>query len=182
MSVAVPPPAVSKPPCKIDPTAIISDKAVLVGTHPITIGSRTVLHPYAKLDSTNGPITLGSNCIISERANVEAQNDVKVDDHVSIETGALVQSSRIGQCCTISAYALLQTGTQLGQFCKITPKCTLPRGTVLPDFTVVLEKGHQRLDTTTSSRRDIQDLKIKGQAMHVDTLKRLIPSSIAKWA
>ncbi|KAF4554869.1 Hypothetical protein D9617_3g019380 [Elsinoe fawcettii] len=188
VSVAVSAPPISKPPCKIDPTATISDKAILVGSHPITIGARTVLHPFAKVDSTNGPVSLGTFCIVSERAaigpgsQVASGSSVAIEDHVNIETGAVIESNSIGKCSIVGAYAQLDANTQLGKFCKIAPKCTLSRGTALPDFTVLLDAGHSRIDTTTSSRRDIQDLKIKGQVMHVDTLKRLIPSNIAKWA
>ncbi|KAK4906240.1 hypothetical protein LTR28_000636, partial [Elasticomyces elasticus] len=53
------PPAPAKPPCTIHPSAVISDRAILTGTHPISIAENTVLHPYARIDSTNGPVELG---------------------------------------------------------------------------------------------------------------------------
>ncbi|TKX20580.1 hypothetical protein C1H76_7391 [Elsinoe australis] len=188
VSVAAPISLAAKPPCKIDPTAIISDKAILVGSHPISIGANTVLHPFAKLDSTHSPLTIEDYCIVCERATVGHVNPANGDSaitirsHVNIETGSTVEAVEIGKGCHIGAYAIVESDSKLGQFCKVTPACTLDRGTSLSDFTIVLDKGESRPDTTISNRQDIQDLKLKGQTMHVDTLRRLIPSNIAKWA
>jgi len=55
-------------------------------------------------------------------------------------------------------------------------------GEELGDFTVVMPDGVVRIDTTSQNRRDVRELKLKGHAMHIDTLRKLIPSNTAKWA
>jgi len=54
-------------------------------------------------------------------------------------------------------------------------------GTAVPDYTVVLDADRSRIDRTTASREDIRQLRIKGQSMTVEVLRRLIPTNIAKW-
>lgn len=110
----------AKPPCVINPKAVISEKAALLGTHKITIGPDTVIHPYAKLDATHGPIELGAYCIVAERAIVgltSAAPDpaaVTIGDYVSIETGATVEASQVGKATVIGAYSTLQPGCVIG--------------------------------------------------------------------
>lgn len=121
VSVAAPISLAAKPPCKIDPTAIISDKAILVGSHPISIGANTVLHPFAKLDSTHSPLTIEDYCIVCERATVGHVNPANGDSaitirsHVNIETGSTVEAVEIGKGCHIGAYAIVESDSKLGQ-------------------------------------------------------------------
>lgn len=120
MPPTIPPPA--KPPCKIDPKAIISEKAVLVGTHLITIGANTVVHPFAKLDATKAPLELGQNCIVAERAVVGILGEpsgesskVVIDEFVSIETGATVEASVVGKASVIGAYSTVRADCNIGK-------------------------------------------------------------------
>lgn len=66
------PPGPPRAPLKADPSATIADTAVFQGTHPITIGPGTVIHPRARFYSYEGPITIGDGCIISEKAVIGA--------------------------------------------------------------------------------------------------------------
>lgn len=61
-----------KAPLKADPTATIADTAVFQGTHPVTIGAGTVIHPRAKFYAYEGPIVVGDGCIISEKVVIGA--------------------------------------------------------------------------------------------------------------
>ncbi|PNS16641.1 hypothetical protein CAC42_4605 [Sphaceloma murrayae] len=183
-SVATAVPPTIKPPCKIDNKAIISDKAMLVGSYTISIGPNAVLHPFAKIDATQAPVTIGEYCIICERATVGGGSQghaVVIGGHTVVETGAIVEASTIGKGSTVGAFARLGPASELGQFCKVTPLCHLEKGTIVPDFSVIMDQNSSRIDLTAVGREDIQSLKLKGQEMHVDTLRRLIPSNIAKW-
>jgi len=114
---------VSKPPCQIDNKAIISDKAILVGSHTIIIGANTVIHPYAKLDSTWAPVTVGQNVIISERTVIgvgEANKDkypsgVTIEDSVSIETGAVVEATKIGKGSIVGIQSIIKVAVSVGE-------------------------------------------------------------------
>ena len=108
-----------RPPCQIDLKAIISEKAIIVGIHLVTIKANAVLHPYAKIDSTHGPIIIGDSCIVSERAVIQAPSGsppsgVQIGDHVTIETSAVVQSSVVGQVTTVGAFATLEPASHIG--------------------------------------------------------------------
>lgn len=67
------------------------------------------------------------------------------------------------------------------QFCKVAPACTVSRGEHLVDFAFFSKDGKHRIDHTTASRPGVQQLKLQGQAMHIDTLRKLIPTNIARW-
>ncbi|KAF7846216.1 hypothetical protein BT93_L4828 [Corymbia citriodora subsp. variegata] len=186
-------PAAPRPPCYIHPKAIISEKASITGTHPVTIGENSVIHPYARLSSAVGAVTIGKNCIIADRATVGLVDEsadhgqlrtvaVELEDSVTVESNATVEAELVGTGSVIEVYATLRPGTVIGQpqFCKISARCEA-RGTKLPDYTIIFGEGQQRVDTTTKARADVRDLKLKGQLLHIETLKRLIPSNTAKW-
>ncbi|KAJ9618718.1 hypothetical protein H2203_008922 [Taxawa tesnikishii (nom. ined.)] len=178
-----------RPPCTIHPSAIISDKAIISGTYPVTIGENTVVHPYAKLSTANAPVVIGAHCIIAERASVGLGSRsgegldfvVTVEDGVSIETGASVAGKRVGESSVVEVNGEVGAGAVVGKFCKISACCNVPAGESLPDFTVVFGFGQRRVDTTMKTREDVRELKQKGQLMHIDALKRLVPSNTAKW-
>lgn len=112
-----------KPPCSIHPSAIISDKAVIVGTHPVSIGENVVLHPFAKVVSNTGAVRIGKNCVVGDRATVGlgdspgafAGTTVELEESVSIESGSIVQAEKIGTGSTIEANSTLGPGVVLGK-------------------------------------------------------------------
>lgn len=120
-----------RPPCTIHPSAIISDKAIISGTYPVTIGENTVVHPYAKLSTANAPVVIGAHCIIAERASVGLGSRsgegldfvVTVEDGVSIETGASVAGKRVGESSVVEVNGEVGAGAVVGKvrgtLCKI---------------------------------------------------------------
>ncbi|KAF1351072.1 trimeric LpxA-like protein [Delphinella strobiligena] len=176
-----------KPPCSIHPSAIISDKAIITGTHPVTIGEGCVVHPFAKITSAVAPVRIGNNSIIAERTTVgliaesSASEDaaVTLEDNVSIESGAVVEAVRVGTGSVVEVNARLGPRATVGKFCKISSLCNV--FDELPDYTIVFGEGSRRIDATVKARSDVRDLKIKGHMMHIETLKRLVPSNTSKW-
>lgn len=112
-----------KPPCSIHPSAIISDKAMIVGTHPVSIGENVVLHPFAKIVSNTGAVRVGKNCVIGDRATVGlsdspgsfAGTTVELEESVSVESGSIVQAERVGTGSTIEANSTLGPGVVVGK-------------------------------------------------------------------
>lgn len=94
---------------------------MLTGTHLISIGANTVIHPFAKLDSTFGEIKIGEGCIVAERAVVGLASEgsegegtgVTIGDSVSIETSAVIEAERVGRGNVVCVMAVL------GRRCKI---------------------------------------------------------------
>ncbi|RKF66795.1 Dynactin subunit 6 [Golovinomyces cichoracearum] len=196
--VSTQPPA-PKPPTQLDPSLIISEQASLTGTKLITMGSNTVIHPRCKLNSINGPITIGNSCILSERCRIGLQsephqveaNSIVIGDGVVIETGAIVEASIIGDGSVIEVNSKIGKGAILGkvrynilmerikaynpsQYCKVGPYCEVADREVVPDYTVIYGRGQRRLDNS-----GIDAIKMKMLGKQIEALKKLIPSSLA---
>lgn len=116
-------PAAPKPPTFLASSLIIADQASLTGTHLITLGSNTVVHPRAKLNSTYASITIGNNCILSERSIIGLQSEasgkenegVLIENGVVVEVGATVEAMSIGEGCLIEINARIGKGAVLGK-------------------------------------------------------------------
>jgi dynactin-6 len=116
-------PSGPKPPTSLASTLVIAENASLTGTNLITLGSNTVIHPRTKLNSTYAPITVGSNCIISERSVIGYQTvpagdeteGVVIENGVVIEVGAVVEAKRVGEGSLIEVNAKIGKGAVVGK-------------------------------------------------------------------
>lgn len=177
-------PPAPKPPVHFAPALVIADNAALTGTNLISIGLHTVIHPRAKLNSTYGPITIGSNCIISERSQIGFQNPpsnshsegVFIENGVVIETGAIVEARKVGEGSVIEVNARIGKGAILGKHCKVGALCEVQEGEIIGDFTVLYADGMRRVDGA-----GIEDLKLKMVGRQTEILRKLIPSNPAKF-
>ncbi|KAI2633420.1 trimeric LpxA-like protein [Xylaria nigripes] len=177
-----------KAPVNFSSSIIISDSAQLIGTHTINISSESVVHPRAKLDSTNGRITIGRRCIVHERTNIgaasadqtsgESRDGVVIGDYATVEVGAVIESGStiVGEGAHVGVGSQIGKGAKLGKHCVITPRSVIRPGEVVPDFTVVYSNGTRRLD-----KRGAAELKHKAQARQIEVLRRLIPSHPARF-
>lgn len=52
----------------------------------------------------------------------------------------------------------------------------------LPDYTVMFGDGQRRIDLTLSENPALRNTKQKGQEMHLELLRRLIPNASSKWS
>jgi dynactin-6 len=193
-----------KPPVHFSSSITISEKAVLQGTHSITIQSETVVHPAAKFESTMGSVLVGRRCIIHERAHIGASAEdpnvakpggVSLGDYVIVEVdavieagdteigdGALIQvGSRVGAGAKVGkvldrSTVFLEAATDKQQNCTLTPKSVLKPGEVLPDDTVIYANGLRRTD-----RRGLTDLRKTGSTKQIAILRKMMPSNPAKF-
>ncbi|KAI1380426.1 trimeric LpxA-like protein [Hypoxylon crocopeplum] len=177
-----------KAPVNFSSSITIADSALLTGNHTINVSSESVIHPRAKLDSSNGRITIGRRCIIHERTSIgavsaeptpsESRDGVVINDYVTVEVGAVLESGGtiIGEGCQIGVGCKVGKGAKLGKHCTLTPQSVIQPGETVPDFTVVYSNGIRRSD-----KRGVTDLKNKVQARQIEVLRRLIPSNPAKF-
>ncbi|KAI1662230.1 trimeric LpxA-like protein [Daldinia decipiens] len=177
-----------KAPVNFSSSITIADSALLAGNHTINISSETVIHPRAKIDSSNGRITIGRRCIVHERTSIgatsadptpsESRDGVMVSDYVTIEVGAVLESggTLIGEGCLVGVGCRVGKGARLGKHCTLTPHSVIQPWEIVPDFTVVYSNGTRRTD-----KRGVTDLKNKAQARQIEVLRRLIPSNPAKF-
>ncbi|KAF2460601.1 hypothetical protein BDY21DRAFT_276607, partial [Lineolata rhizophorae] len=187
--------ALPKPPATIDPTAVVAAHAVLVGTHPIRIGRGAVVHPYARLVSTHGPVDVGDGCIVGERAAIglgepgaaasagAADARVALGRNTVVETGAVVEARETGEGAVVEAGARAGPGSVMEAHSKLAPTVRLPAGVRLPAYTVVYGPApdQRRVDTTLRGSNTVQALRDQAHARQLELLRKLIPSNIAKW-
>ena len=67
------------------------------------------------------------------------------------------------------------------QHCKITPLSEIAADEQLPDYTVVYGDNQRRHNQTMADNPEVRDAKRKGQALHINMLKKLIPNASHKW-
>jgi dynactin-6 len=121
-------PSAPKAPTKIDHSAIIADKAILTGTHPITVLGRAVIHPYAKVVSQAGPVEIGDGAIVWEKAVVGvavpdgavvgaemSTQSVLLGRNVVVETGAIVEGEVVGEGTVVECFARIGLGARIGK-------------------------------------------------------------------
>ncbi|KAI0015058.1 trimeric LpxA-like protein [Xylariomycetidae sp. FL0641] len=188
-------PSGPKAPANLSSSVTIADSAILTGHHTINVSSESVIHPRAKLDSTNGRITIGRRCIVHERTNIGAaatmvpaipgaesepkpRDGVVIGDYAAVEVGATIESggTMIGEGSVVGVNCRVGRGASLGKHCTLTPLSTVRPGEKVPDFTVVYANGTRRHD-----KRDVADLKNKAQSRQIEVLRRLIPSNPGKF-
>lgn len=135
----------SRAPLKADSSATISDTAVFQGTHPITIGAGTVIHPRARFYSYSGPIIIGDACIISEKVVIGASPDTDMKSGTSTpassssslpDTNNITQDGsegqpgsdstiRISYFVTIAPLATILPGSQIHSSATIDSRVTI---------------------------------------------------------
>lgn len=174
-----------RPPCKIDSTAVIADKAQITGTFPVEIAEHAVVHPYAHIRAEGGHVTIGPYCVIAETAIIglpEGQEgNVVLGRHVSVESGAEVLAQHVGEATEVGVHAKIGAGATVGRFCRLTPTEVVLAGELVEDFTVVFGDGQRRRDKTLVENEEIQKQRVKAQEKHVDVLKKLVPDGKIKW-
>lgn len=118
-----------KPPVSFSSSVTIAELAVLTGTYPVAIGSETVIHPRARLESLGGSITIGRRCIIHERTKIgymgtegkvvldEDDRAVVLGDYVTVEVGAVVEASGtiIGEGTVVGVGSRVGRGAVIGK-------------------------------------------------------------------
>ncbi|KAK3110394.1 hypothetical protein LTR53_015362 [Teratosphaeriaceae sp. CCFEE 6253] len=177
----------TKPPCTIHPSAIVSDKAQITGSHQVEIGENAVIHPYAKIRAEGGRVVIGKYSMVYEHAVVGTAEgtspvDVTIGDFAVVETGAVVEAKSIGDATTIEVKSVVGKGAVLGKWCKVAPLERVEGGEELADFTVVYGGGQRRVDKTMKAHEEIRKAKVDGQEKAVEVMRTLIPNAAAKWA
>ncbi|CAK1364697.1 hypothetical protein CB0940_08354 [Cercospora beticola] len=183
-SAAVPAELFTRPPCKIHPSAVVSEKAQITGTHTVELCEDSVLHPHSKIKAERGIVYIGKRTIICGATTVgvlEGEGNVIVGDEVTIEAGAVVEAKSVGDGTVIEAKAKIGRGAVIGKHCKITPLSEISADEQLPDYTIVYGDNQRRHDHTMADNAEIRDAQRKGQVLHIETLQKLIPNASHKW-
>jgi dynactin-6 len=176
-------PAPQKAPSTIHPTAIIANHAALTGTFPITIGAHAVLHPYARISSTHGPVTIGEGCILWEKVAVGGAGAVELGRNVILEACSVVEGGVLGEGCVVEAFGrVVGDGARLGRGVRVATFVEVGEGEEVDDYMVLYGRGVRRRDTTAKLEEGVvEDLREKAHGKHIKSLEGLVPSNLAKW-
>ncbi|KAJ5082949.1 hypothetical protein N7532_011992 [Penicillium argentinense] len=163
-----------KAPVKADPSATIADQVVFQGTHPVTIGANTIIHPRARFYAYEGPITIGEGCIISEKTVIGATPSspsspststnthtrlsyfVTIGPQSTIKPGVHIHSST-----TVEALVTINQHADIGSHTKICSGCEIPERGRVSEWTVVWGSG------IGQRRRRTREAKMPGSAVLV---------------
>nr|OQO20141.1 hypothetical protein B0A51_13356 [Rachicladosporium sp. CCFEE 5018] len=168
-----------RPPLKIHSTAIVSERAVLTGSHPITIGERAVIHPFAHLRAEGGSVTIGEYCTIDETAVVGLPagegGEVVLEKGVAVHSGAVVLGSIIGEGSEIGVKARIGKGATVGQYATVAAAETVEDGGKVGDFGVVFGGGRKRVDGLLEGSEELRELRLTSQRKMCKALESLVP-------
>ncbi|KAI5356876.1 Putative trimeric LpxA-like superfamily, dynactin subunit 6 [Septoria linicola] len=177
-------PVAKPPPCKIHSLAVVSDKAQITGSHTVELCDNSVLHPHCKIKADHGIVYVGRSTIICEATIIgvtEGEGNVIIGDGVLIEAGATIEAKSIGDGTVIEAKAKIGKGAMIGKHCKISPLSEIAADEQLSDYTVVFGDNQRRHNQTMADNLEVRDAKRRGQELHIEMLKKLIPNASHKW-
>ena len=124
-------PSGPKAPVNFSSSIIIADSALLTGHHTINISSESVVHPRARLDSSNGRVTIGRRCIVHERTSVgaapsnpsptDSRDGVMIHDYVTLEVGAVIEAGGtvVGEGAHVGVGCRVSKGAKLGKVSRV---------------------------------------------------------------
>ncbi|KAJ2727029.1 hypothetical protein GGI07_000146 [Coemansia sp. Benny D115] len=129
---------------QIAPRALVCKNTVIEGD--VQIGNGTVVHIGASILAKNGPIIIGSNNIINERATIinNHSTPLAIGDDNLIETDAIVQGRGIGHRNVVHVRGVVSGTSTLGNNCVVGPSCTTDPEENVPDNTVLFGNPQAR--------------------------------------
>eukprot|EP00941_MAST-03F_sp_MAST-3F-sp1_P002498 g2498.t1 len=105
-----------------DDTFVCQD-VIIEGTHSITIGQGTVVHPKAVLRALKGPIIIGETNIIEERVEIVNNNEngtpLQIGNFNILEVGSRCQSSVVGNCNVFEVNSVIGPRAVVGDGCVV---------------------------------------------------------------
>lgn len=167
---------------KVAAGAVVVSECELHGD--ITIGSRTVVHPKARIIAEGGPIIIGEGNLIEERCEIinswpagdesvgasevgRQQRVMIIGNNNVFEVGCCSKSLKIGDNNILECKAHLGSEAELGNGCIIGTMCSLTSRETLPDNTVV-HGAH--------CERRLQLERPPPQALQLDFLTKILPN------
>ena len=158
---------------KIGVGSIVCKEAEIRGE--VIIGSKTVIHPKARILALHGPIRIGDNNLIEEQACIINQGDndqtdstvLEIGNNNVFEVGSYCEAIKIGNNNTLESKSKLGRQVVLGNGCVIGACCELTTSEVLPDNTVIFGKECQRR---------VQSERPLPQTLQLEFLTKVLPN------
>uniref|UniRef100_A0A1B6E4V0 Dynactin subunit 6 n=1 Tax=Clastoptera arizonana TaxID=38151 RepID=A0A1B6E4V0_9HEMI len=160
---------------RIAPGAVVCVESKLRGS--ICIGSMTVIHPKATIIADKGPIIIGENNIIEEKAFISHQNlpEATIDNPIPLmigmnnifEVGCTVMAKAIGDHNVLEAKCYVGPEVELGNGCIVGAGCRVTLPQKIEDNAVI--SGSDCVRTIASDKPPAQTLQI-------DFLTKVLPN------
>lgn len=163
---------------KIGSGSVVFQEAEIKGE--VTIGSRTVIHPKARIIAEAGPIIIGDNNLIEEQATIinsyyldddDAQQGEKIvmriGNHNVFEVGSQCEAVKVGDNNILEAKSKIGRYTGISHGCVIGAKCEVTSQETLLENTVIYGQ---------SCSRRVQGERPVPQTLQLDFLTKILPN------
>ena len=122
----------------IDPTAYVTDTAVLIGK--VELRADSSIWFGATLRGDNEPIVIGRGSNVQEGAvlHTDPGSPLTVDDHVTVGHQAMLHGCTIGAGSLIGIQAVVLNDAIIGKNCLVGACALVTTGTIIPDGSLVL--------------------------------------------
>lgn len=163
---------------KVAPGAIIPVDCELKGD--ITIGSRTIVHPKARIIAEAGPIIIGEANLIEERVEILNVNPLSFDglpqqnqtvmiigNQNVFEVSSKCEALNIGDNNIIECKAHVGRNMELSNGCIVGAMCSVNTAERLPENTVIFGGD---------CNRRVQQERPPPQSLQLDFLTKILPN------
>lgn len=160
---------------KIAQSALVCDECELVGD--ITIGSKTVIHPKARIIAEDGPIYIGENNIVEELVQIinknpegkssSTQNVMIIGNNNVFEVGSYIEATKIGDHNMVEAKAKVGRQVELTSGCIIGVMCSVTSTETIADNTVI---------SGSNCDRRVARERPPTQTLQIDFLNKILPN------
>ena len=153
--------------------AIVCNESTIVGD--VSIGSRTVVHPKAQIIAEAGPIIIGENNLIEERARIvntsagegEMTPVMIIGNSNVFEVDCCSHALKIGDNNVFESKSYVGRTTELSNGCIIGAGCQVMTAEVLPENCVVHGSRNDRR---------LQSDKPAPQNLQIEFLSKVLPN------
>lgn len=162
---------------KIGSGSVVCQEAEIKGE--VTIGSKTVIHPKARIIAEAGPIIIGDNNLIEEQATIinpvikeddeEAGEKIvmKIGNNNVFEVGCVCEAVTVGDNNILEAKSKIGRHTILSHGCVIGAKCEVTSQETVRENTVIYGQS--------CSRRSQAERPVP-QTLQLDFLTKILPN------
>ncbi|EDO37040.1 predicted protein [Nematostella vectensis] len=163
---------------KIGAGSVVCQEAEIKGE--VIIGSKTVVHPKARIIAEAGPIIIGDNNLIEEQVTIINPLQVEENEEVPperivmhigcnnvFEVGSLCEAVKIGDNNILEAKSRVGRQTVLSHGCVIGARCEVTSQETIPENTVIYGQ---------SCNRRVQAERPVPQSLQLDFLTKILPN------
>lgn len=131
-------------PITVHPSAFVSPKATVTGSYMITVRAESIVHPFAVLDSSVGPIVLGEGCIIWDGASIGVACDSVVSKSHDLSEGIAdeVDATELGKSVVVETQAVVEARAKVEDYAVIEVGSHVGSGSIVKEVRMKLFSLH----------------------------------------